>query len=79
MVQASPQLEGVALLSSEVSVTGLRPASLQAAREQWSKADTYYYLSIARMQRLWEVRPSPPLPHAFSLTDKGQFMYQAMH
>ena len=41
----SPLLEG----------GGLAPAQLAAARAVWSKGDAYYFRSMARLQRLWEV------------------------
>lgn len=55
-MQDSPQLEGSPVLSGQAGLTGLAPVSLEAAQEQWAKADAYYYMSIARMQRLWEVQ-----------------------
>ena len=54
-LQVSPQLEGSPVLRSEAALTGLAPAGLEAAQQQWDKADAYYYVGIARMQRLWEV------------------------
>ena len=54
-VQVSPQLEGSPVLSTEAALTGLAPQGLEAAQQLWDKADAYYYVGIARMQRLWEV------------------------
>jgi len=58
-LQISPQLEESPVLSSEAALTGVAPVSLEAAHQQWGKADAYYYMGIARMQRLWEVLQSP--------------------
>ena len=46
------------MLSSEAALTGMTTLRLQTAQTSWQKADAYYYMSIARMQRLWEVTPS---------------------
>lgn len=55
LVQVSPQLEGSSLLTVAAAPSGMTTEALQAAHSQWHKADSYYYMSIARMQRLWEV------------------------
>ena len=47
------------MLSSEAALTGVASVTLEAAHQQWSKADAYYYMGIARMQRLWEVLQCP--------------------
>ena len=47
------------MLSSEAALTGVASVSLEAAHQQWGKADAYYYMAIARMQRLWEVLQYP--------------------
>ena len=58
-LQISPQLEESPVLSSEAALTGVASVTLEAAHQQWSKADAYYYMGIARMQRLWEVLQCP--------------------
>ena len=55
-VQVSPQLEGSAVLKVEAALSGMTSEGVQTAHKDWHKADAYYYMSIARMQRLWEVR-----------------------
>ncbi|KAL0049173.1 hypothetical protein WJX82_008148 [Trebouxia sp. C0006] len=55
----SPQLEESPVLSSEAALTGVASVTLEAAHQQWSKADAYYYMGIARMQRLWEAAKTP--------------------
>ncbi|KAL0028971.1 hypothetical protein WJX77_009058 [Trebouxia sp. C0004] len=57
--QISPQLNESPVLSSEAALTGVAPASLEAAHQQWGKADAYYYMGIARMQQLWEAAKTP--------------------
>ena len=52
----SPQLEGSAVLKVEAVLSGMTSEGVQTAHGYWHKADTYYYMSIARMQRLWEVK-----------------------
>lgn len=69
-LQVSPQLEGSLVLRSEAALTGLAPGGLEAAQQQWDKADAYYYVGIARMQRLWEV---PSLPTSASMTLRVYF------
>lgn len=58
IVQVSPQLEGSDVLRVESALSGMTSEGVQTAYGHWHKADTYYYMSIARMQRLWEVKPS---------------------
>ncbi len=58
-LQISPQLEESPVLCSEAALTGVAAVSLEAAHQQWGKADAYYYMGIARMQRLWEVLHCP--------------------
>ena len=38
------------------ALTGLAPGHATRARALYDKGDSYYYRSIARMQRLWQVR-----------------------
>ncbi len=52
-LQPGPSLSESALLADVDATTG---AELGAAREAWAKADAYYFRSLARLQRLWEVR-----------------------
>ena len=52
----SPQLEGSAVLKLEAALSGMTSECVKTAQEHWHKADAYYYMSIARMQRLWEVK-----------------------
>lgn len=58
LVQVSPQLEESSLLTVGAALSGMTPTALEAAHAHWLKADSYYYMSIARMQRLWEVNAS---------------------
>ena len=57
MLQAPPEADMTALLAPLTHTSSLTPASVAKAHEAWAKADAYYYRSIARMQRLWEVHP----------------------
>lgn len=54
-LQAPPEAHMAALLSAFTSSNALTGARMTQAQEEWAKADAYYYKSIARMQRLWEV------------------------
>ena len=57
MLQAPPEADMTVLLAPLTHTNALTPASIATAHEAWAKADAYYYRSIARMQRLWEVCP----------------------
>ena len=57
-MQVSPQLEDSAMLKVEAALSGMTGMGVQTAQTHWHKADAYYYTSIARMQRLWEVMPA---------------------
>lgn len=54
-MQVSPQLEDSAMFKVEAALSGMTCMGVQTAQTHWHKADAYYFMSIARMQRLWEV------------------------
>ncbi len=54
--QASPGTSVDSLLDTGVnSQSALHGDSVAQARALWSKADTYYFRNVARIQRLWQV------------------------
>lgn len=87
LLQAPTEAGVATLLSPPLHNSAVTPADSAKAQEEWLKADAYYYKSIARMQRLWEVLIYSTLNHAGTIaccrmlppdceSEAGSFGYQ---
>lgn len=55
VLQAGPSLDQ-GLLTAQHASTAVPEGVLQKGAQAWTKADAWYFRSMARLQTLWEVR-----------------------